>query len=342
MNFFRIKIGESQESFRTLTLPLEKDNIMSILTLPYGSNKMRYQYPEVFRYDLEGTLLTVTKDPRKVSGVSTSLFTASGWNLDLHCSCIPYPVPWLTSESIENVLPLSYGDVYINEPIKTSYKYGILVPTFGRYEYTKRSLESLRDSVLPKGETLLIIMDESLTKDVDMDKRNTNEYLKSFNMDGISMIQIHKKKHGNMFESLLVGLDLIYNRCEYVMNLDSDTIHKPGWLDGVMQTDAEARRDHPGKIIVCTGYDSNQHRVVEQGNYRIKDCLGGCHMSFRSSDYVEFLRCTLISSKWDTNLSYQVSRLGGKLICTVPSVIQHIGVDSSVRSEKNGDQSTDY
>jgi hypothetical protein len=195
---------------------------------------------------------------------------------------------------------------------------------------------------LPKGEVLLIIMDESLTKDVDMDKRKTNEYLKTFNVDGISVIQIYKNKHGNMFESLLVGLDVIYNRCEFLMNLDSDTIHKQGWLDRVTETYLDAERDHAGKLIVCTGYDSNQHRVLEQGTYRIKDCLGGCHMMFRSGHYVDFLRCTLISNKWDTNISNQASRLGGKLVCTVPSVIQHIGVDSSVRSGKNKDYSTDY
>jgi len=334
-----IRIGSSTNSSIKVELSEEYTDIMKILTHPFGSNRMRYQYPEVFSYTLDGNQLTVTKNSKNIAATCTPLFTPDGWNLDLQCSLIPYPKVWNTSKDI---LIGEYGEVVINEPIHTHYRYGILIPTFGRYEYTKESLESLRDSELPKGGTLVIIVDESLTKDVDDDKRKTNRYIRDFQIEGISMIQIHKHKHGNMFDSLRVGLDLIYSRCDYLMNLDSDTIHKKGWIEDVMEADRKVRIDFPEQLVIVTGYDSNQHKTIQKQEYGIKESLGGCHMTFRSRDYVDYLRYTLISHKWDTNIYTQVSRLGGKLICTISSVIQHIGCQSSVREGKNKDKANDY
>jgi hypothetical protein len=203
-----------------------------------------------------------------------------------------------------------------------------------------KSLESLRDSNLSKNDTLIVIVDESNTKEVDKDKEETKEWIEKFDIDGIAIIKIFKNRHGNMFDSLLIGLDLIYQKCKYVMNLDSDTIHKKGWLDNVKYVYELVENDYPSKLIVVTGYNSNHHEIEEKRErYIIKKSLGGCHLFFRSINY---LRYTLISNKWDTNLYEQVKRLGGVLVSTNPSTIEHIGEISSVRSEKNTDKSIDY
>ena len=113
-------------------------------------------------------------------------------------------------------------------------------------------------------------------------------------------------------------------------------------LSEVKKTDRKARIDFPERLVIVTGYDSNQHQTIEKREYGIKESLGGCHMTFRSKDYVDYLRYTLISHKWDTNIYIQASRLGGKLICTIPSVIQHIGCESSVREGNNKDKANDF
>jgi hypothetical protein len=343
MAHFRIKIGQSSEDILHYTLPDGIHYSKTFLTDPFGSNRTRYQYPEVFSYVLENNELIITKNKRNVSKVTSNLFNEKGWNLMLTVSNIPNDTEWNTYTEIEKILPKDYASVTINKKVQKSYLYGIVIPTFGRLEYVSKSLESLRDSNLSKNDTLIVIVDESNTKEVDKDKEETKEWIEKFDIDGIAIIKIFKNRHGNMFDSLLIGLDLIYQKCKYVMNLDSDTIHKKGWLDNVKYVYELVENDYPSKLIVVTGYNSNHHEIEEKRErYIIKKSLGGCHLFFRSIDYVNYLRYTLISNKWDTNLYEQVKRLGGVLVSTNPSTIEHIGEISSVRSEKNTDKSIDY
>jgi glycosyltransferase involved in cell wall biosynthesis len=304
---------------------------------------MRYQYPEVFHYVLDKNQLTITKNKRNVSRVTSSLFNETGWNFPLTVSNIPNNTEWTRPIEIEQILPKDYANVSINNVIHKSYRYGIVMPTFGRCEYVSKSLESLRNSNLPKEETLLVIVDESLTKEVDKDKEETKQWIEGFDIEGLTIIKIYKNRHGNMFDSLLTGLDLIYPKCKYVMNLDSDTIHKKDWLNTINEVYEIAENEYPDKLIVVTGYNSNNHEIEEKKErYIIKKSVGGCHLYFRSVDYVDYLRYTLISNKWDTNVYEQVKRVGGILVSTNPSVIDHIGEISSVRKEKNIDKSLDY
>ena len=340
---FRIKIGTSIEDTVCITLPDEINYSKTFLTDPFGSNRMRYQYPEAFSYILDNNQLTVIKNKSYVSRVTSNLFNETGWNFPLTVSNIPINMEWNTSIEIEKILPKDYASVSINKVIEKNYRYGIVIPTFGRYDYVTRSLKSLRDSNLPKNETLLVIVDESMTKEVDDDKKETKRWIEGFDIEGVAIIKIYKNKHGNMFDSLLSGLDLIFPKCKYVMNLDSDTIHKKDWLNILNCVYQIAENEYPNKLIVMTGYNSNNHEIEEKKErYIIKKSLGGCHLYFRSVDYVKYLRYTLISNKWDTNLYEQVQRVGGVLVSTNPSVIEHIGEISSVRKEKNVDKSIDY
>ena len=224
-----------------------------------------------------------------------------------------------------------------------NYRYGILIPTYGRLDYVEKCFISLRDSNLPREQTLLIIIDESMTINVDVDKENTQHFIKEFTIEGISIIKIYKKKHGNMYDSLLIGLDLIHIKCGYVMNLDSDTIHKLNWIDDLQKVDDLVRNEYPNRLLVITGYNSICHEILEKKQeYIMKKSVGGCHLFFKSVDYINYLRYTIISHKWDTNIYEQVHHLGGLLICTNPSIIEHIGEFSSVRNEINNDKSFDY
>jgi hypothetical protein len=340
---FKIKIGNSKEDTLCITLPDTIHFSNTFLTDPFGSNRMRFQYPEVFHYMLYKNQLTITKNKRNVSRVTSNLFNEKGWNFPLTVSNIPDNTEWNINTEIEKILSKDYATVSINNVIQKSYLYGIVMPTFGRCDYVSKSLESLRNSTLPKSETLLVVVDESMTKEVDADKKETKRWIEGFDIEGLAIIKIYKKKHGNMFDSLLTGLDLIYPKCKYVMNLDSDTIHKKDWLKTVNDVYNLAENDYPNKLIVITGYNSNSHEIEEKKErYIIKKSVGGCHIFFKSVDYVNYLRYTLISNKWDTNLYEQVKRLDGIIVSTNPSVIEHIGEISSVRVEKNVDKSIDY
>jgi hypothetical protein len=102
---FRINIGTSTEDTLCITLPDHIDYSKTFLTNPFGSNRMRYQYPEVFHYVLDKNQLTITKNKRNVSKVTSSLFNERGWNFTLTVSNIPNNTEWTRSIEIEQILP---------------------------------------------------------------------------------------------------------------------------------------------------------------------------------------------------------------------------------------------
>ena len=52
-------------------------------------------------------------------------------------------------------------------------------------------------------------------------------------------------------------------------------------------------------------------------------------MFFHKNIYPDYIRKTLISYKWDSNIVSYIQELGGVIGTTNPSVIQHIGEISS-------------
>ena len=52
-------------------------------------------------------------------------------------------------------------------------------------------------------------------------------------------------------------------------------------------------------------------------------------MFFHKDIYPDYIRKTLISYKWDSNIVSYIQELGGVIGTTTPSVIQHIGEISS-------------
>ena len=71
-------------------------------------------------------------------------------------------------------------------------------------------------------------------------------------------------------------------------------------------------------------------------------------MFFHKDIYPDYIRKTLISYKWDSNIISFIKELGGVIGTTNPSVIQHIGEYSSghrqfeLESIDNFDKSIDW
>ena len=69
--------------------------------------------------------------------------------------------------------------------------------------------------------------------------------------------------------------------------------------------------------------------------------MGGCNMFFHKDIYPDYIRKTLISYKWDSNIVSYIQELGGIIGTTTPSVIQHIGEVSSGHRDDQMDSSYD-
>ena len=60
-------------------------------------------------------------------------------------------------------------------------------------------------------------------------------------------------------------------------------------------------------------------------------------MFFSKKMYTKSIRRCLISHKWDSNIIASVNEFGTKIITTNPSVIQHIGIKTSIDRCDNGE-----
>ena len=403
-NYSRILLGQSTTNIKKYILKSSIELSNKFITFPFGSNRTRYQYPEMFTYEIknyknDGTIklpskeftkfkyiyeLSVTRLEQPNCPVTAKFFWKKGWTCDLIISNLPEinkrlnnstkidQSKFYTQENIDKYLPKDYGNVIVDIPENIYFKpkLGIVVPCFGRYEYVKKCFDSLFKTILgtlyknkhkqddidnsssqiiDASEIVLVIVDESLTKEQSYDKIKTNNMIKEYKF-GFPTIKIFKNKHGNMFDSFLVGCDLLMPYCEYMMNLDSDTIHKNDWINTTMNIFYKLEQKHPNKNILLSGFNTineGRHKIIKEfDNYYLKSSVGGCHLCFKTSLYKSLLRYVIISYKWDTNIHDIVNKHDGVIACTKPSVINHIGDTSSGhRKNVNGekaDKSIDF
>ena len=349
-NLSRIYIGKSDKNIQEYNLNT-KYKIKDVIINPFGSTKMRFHYPLSFELNfdkninIENTINIYIKKKINRDYSNSIYLAANGWTNDLSITCLLNNFI-IDNECIETFIPKNYGNVIIENIGKNKtkkFKVGIVIPTFGRFEYTKLCFESLIKCNLD--DCILIIVDESMTKNINDDKINSNEYIKNFNFN-IPTIKIFKNKHGNMYDSINIGLDILGHFCEYLMTMDSDTIHKKDFMKTIINTYDEINKNNKNKIICLSGFNTDKHKFIENNkndNYYIKDTLGGCHLCFSTNDYWNYIRYTLISYKWDTNITNLVNKEKGILAATKPSVIEHIGEISSVRNDNlKHDKSIDF
>ena len=330
-------------------------------TYPHGYTSLRYQYPDPFTYKLEKLMnfeqenlglyrLKVTRsDSIKSAGKP---FWGKGWKINLKVTNFPFTSIIQSKKMVKSFLPLNYGDIIMDlpskrlndEPFKPSI--GIIIPTFKRLEYVRQCFESINSKKLgvDSDKVIFIIVDESMTKGADQTKTDTiafktDAFIKMFKFQ-FNNIKIFKNKHGNMFDSLLVGADLLANDCKYLINLDSDTIVKDNWLhdlidlyDRLELKESVSNLDNNNRPILVSGFNTvngNRHKLIrEYDNFYTKTSVGGCNMVFTTELYLGRLRNCLFSYKWDTNFAKAINEESGVIAVTKPSVIEHIGLISS-------------
>jgi hypothetical protein len=320
---------------------------------PYGSSRVRYEIRKTFDITInkmendhikfEHYEIIIKKNNNEIAkGANGKLFNNGGWNFDLK---LWFPMKkQLTVQSIEQSIPKDYGIISMQQELiqHNKFKYGLIVPFYNRAEYVKQFLQSLKQCDL--SHTMIVFMDESLTKDIDDDKREVNKLICDFKLDNKSnantcLLKIHKSKHGNMFDSILTGMDLLYCFCDYLMTIDSDTIHKFDWIRKINKAHEDAHWDFKTNMVLSSGFNvvSERHTVLEKKEkYVLKTSVGGCNMFFSSDIYPNIIRKCLMSHKWDANIVNYMQKLNSVIITTNPSVVQHIGRNTSInRNDKD-------
>jgi hypothetical protein len=313
-----IPIGASGENSITVQLTGPKDYSNKWYIYPFGDTRTRFQKDDPFaiNFSKEKNTITITK----IKNNSKHLW-GSGWRIHLQL--------WYPHDVSDFNIPPNYGRLIRNGIKKKFYKYGLVVPFYSRANYVKKFLEYIHQSDLSN--CLVIFMDESMTKDINEDHIEVHSLIKNFKIP--NLIKVFKTHHGNMFDSILTGWDAIYPFCDYLITLDSDTIMCKDWITKIDASFHAIKNDYPGNpFILASGFntETERHCIIERrSQYILKNSVGGCNMFFHKDIYPDYIRKTLISYKWDSNIVSYIQELGGIIGTTTPSVIQHIGEVSS-------------
>lgn len=327
-------IGISTQNSITIQLTNSKDYSKKWYIYPFGDTRTRFQKDNPFEIKFlnEKNILTITK----INNNSKYLWK-NGWLINLQL--------WYPHDVTDFIIPPNYGKLIRNGIKKKSYKYGIVVPFYSRANYVKEFLDSLYASDLTN--CLIIFMDESMTKDVNEDHIAVNTLIKNFKIP--NLIKVFKNNHGNMFDSILTGWDVIYPFVDYLITIDSDTIMHKDWISKIANSYQAMKIDYPeNQFILMSGFnvENARHYIIEKRNeYILKNSVGGCNMFIHKDIYPDYIRKTLISYKWDSNIVSYIQELGGVIGTTSPSVIQHIGEISSghrIDQQNAGYDKSDY
>lgn len=197
-------------------------------------------------------------------------------------------------------------------------KLGILITTYNRPAYLRECLDSLKRADL-SGCVVNIIDDASTDA----------ETIRLITSSGYGYM--HNAQNKGIKNSLLQGCDILFNNgFDIVMNLDGDAIVRNDFVQRILEIHAQFPND------IVTGFNcltknrdgSERHKVIETGNrYNVKRSVGGINMCFNKEVYEKHIRPSLLKpGNWDHNACIS----SGRAVCVVPSVVQHIGVVSSM------------
>ena len=323
-------IGASIENSITIQLTSPKDYSKKWYIYPFGDTRTRFQKdnPFAIEFSTENNTITITK----IKSNSKHLWE-NGWKIPLQL--------WYPHDVSDFIIPPNYGRLMRNGIKKTYYKYGLVIPFFSRANYVKEFLESLQKADMSN--CVVVFMDESMTKDVNKDHISVQTLVKNFKIP--NLIKVFKTRHGNMFDSILTGWDMIYPFCDFLITLDSDTIMRKDWISKIDEAYHVMKNDYPGNpFVLASGFntETERHCIIEKKEkYNLKNSIGGCNIFFQKDIYPDYIRKTLISYKWDSNIISYIQELGGIIGTTSPSVIQHIGEVSSGHRDDPANSSYD-
>lgn len=221
----------------------------------------------------------------------------------------------------------------------------ITIPTNNRPEYLKKCLNSLKKTYLKK-DTLIYITDDGSTDN------ETIKSIKSFTKKSCIIKRVFKKENTGIQDSLLTSFEYCFdNKYDYVIILNSDIIVNNYFYDIMVYY----KELFPNNIIsgfntLTLGENGNmRHPITYDGKFyvRKKTCGAPC-LGLDKKIYENYFKEILIEyrkerrSAYDTAATRKASNDDCDVICVVPSVVDHIGFDSTMKHNFNPDVSVDF
>lgn len=199
---------------------------------------------------------------------------------------------------------------------------GIVLPVYNRPIYLKQTLDSLVQTILPEFTTILMIDDASTSEE-------TRRLFDEFEMPKIRVIKVRNLTNKGIADNLKWGWNYFMNNgFDIFVNVDSDVIFKPDWLIKLLLL----REKCPNEII--SGFQIQNSAAVniihEENDCRVTNFCGGINLMFDHGNYHLVMECLEKNEMWDFTLAEKMHELKRYYITTKPSVLQHIGLNSSI------------
>lgn len=218
-------------------------------------------------------------------------------------------------------------------------KVGLLIATYNRPQYLRQCLESIKRADIPVGTDILIIDDYSTDPE-------TIKIIRDFEIKDRVMLNYVKGENRSIKDSIMIGSEILFNTgCTYIINLDGDAIVSPDFISRLLKLKIE----FDGHIV--TGFNcrtknrngSERHVVINEGEgWNMKKSVGGINMVYdemlyRKWIYPAILECLATPGNWDHRTCLRAEADGKSIVCAVPSVVQHIGIESSMGHSAGGE-----
>jgi len=224
-------------------------------------------------------------------------------------------------------------------------KVAVIVTTFNRPQYLSQCLAALKRAKFPSG-TVLMIVDDASTD------RETIRMIAGFTLPGVEIVLHRNTKNSRVSFSLDLAFHNAFERykADVAINLDSDAIVKPDFIGKLL----DLHKRFPGHIV--TGFNSmnrnrdgsERHPIVESGKgYHMKKSVGGINFVINKQVYKKYVEPALETSykkggNWDHMACINAMKDGKPVACLTPSVVQHIGFDSSMNHNEEPDVACDF
>lgn len=207
-------------------------------------------------------------------------------------------------------------------------KIGILIPCYNRPQYLKQTLWSLEQCELPEESVILLIDDASTDKQI-------SELLISFKHANAQRYFHVNNQNKGIKESLILGYEQLFSwNCDLVINFDSDTLIKPNAVTELIANYITG--------TLLTGFHCTtmgRHKIIsETDTLYLKQSVGGINFCIDRQAYEKYIKQALDEpvGNWD----HSACRDGA--YCLKQSVVQHIGIESSLGHHDTPDIADDF
>lgn len=198
----------------------------------------------------------------------------------------------------------------------------LIITTFNRPEYLSRCFQSLKAADLSGLDSIIIVDDGSTDPD-------TRKLINEFSYEGANILRVLKNHNSGIKNSLILGYSMAFPQADIVMNLDGDAIVRADFVSKLIAL----KKQFPDNIV--SGFNTtvlNRNPIISEhdGYYKKKYC-SGINMVINKEEFEKYLSPSLKEPhNWDFETSKKHLADGKEVIVSKPSLLQHIGIRSSL------------